>query len=436
MSNSQKPSKITLLAYNVGFGDCLLLRFDYGAMQRHVLIDFGTTSPPLNAGKNYMRSIAESIHEECGGKLDALVATHRHADHINGFDTDTGPGKLIADCEPSLVVRGWTEDPAAAADATGPSAAFVGAGSGATTASLAEGRQFVARLDEAGKLAADVAKVAAKKGATRGTGVDLAFLAAVNSLPNQSAVSNLETMTNAASEKPPRYVYYGAESGLGKVLPGVKVTTLGPPTLDQSSKIHSETSQSPEFWMLAPLAAKHFTAASGAAGTPGAGQSSLPPYARWLQQRIATLNLREMLEIVRQLDDVMNNTSAILLFEVGPVKLLFPGDAQIENWSYALAQPGVRDMLKDVNLYKVGHHGSLNATPKSMWNGFVHKGPAGSNNRLITALSTKAGKHGSEAKHTEVPRKTLVDALKAGSEYYDTELTEQGKLFQEIRVPM
>jgi hypothetical protein len=32
----------------------------------------------------------------------------------------------------------------------------------------------------------------------------------------------------------------------------------------------------------------------------------------------------------------MNNTSVILFFEVGSKKLLFPGDAQIENWSYAL----------------------------------------------------------------------------------------------------
>ena len=43
-----------------------------------------------------------------------------------------------------------------------------------------------------------------------------------------------------------------------------------------------------------------------------------------------------MLGIVRTLDQAMNNTSVILLFEVGNKKLLFPGDAQIENWSYAL----------------------------------------------------------------------------------------------------
>ena len=39
---------------------------------------------------------------------------------------------------------------------------------------------------------------------------------------------------------------------------------------------------------------------------------------------------------MRTLDDQMNNTSLILLFEVFGKKLLFPGDAQIENWSYAL----------------------------------------------------------------------------------------------------
>jgi len=44
-----------------------------------------------------------------------------------------------------------------------------------------------------------------------------------------------------------------------------------------------------------------------------------------------------MLSIVRILDQSMNNTSLILLFTVGKKSFLFPGDAQIENWTYALA---------------------------------------------------------------------------------------------------
>ena len=49
--------------------------------------------------------------------------------------------------------------------------------------------------------------------------------------------------------------------------------------------------------------------------------------------------LNSLLRIVRILDDVLNNTSVILLFDVPgtkPLRLLFPGDAQIENWEYAI----------------------------------------------------------------------------------------------------
>ena len=71
----------------------------------------------------------------------------------------------------------------------------------------------------------------------------------------------------------------------------------------------------------------------------------------------------------------MNNTSLILLFEVNGKKLLFPGDAQLENWSYAVKDAddadATRALLADVDVYKVGHHGSLNATPKKLlWEAF------------------------------------------------------------------
>ena len=71
---------------------------------------------------------------------------------------------------------------------------------------------------------------------------------------------------------------------------------------------------------------------------------------------------------MRSIDDALNNTSLILLFDIGGKKLLFPGDAQIENWRYALfdAPTGgdIRASLADVAIYKVGHHGSLNGTPE------------------------------------------------------------------------
>ena len=140
----------------------------------------------------------------------------------------------------------------------------------------------------------------------------------------------------------------------------------------------------------------------------------------------------------------MNNTSVILLFEAGDKKLLFPGDAQIENWSYALDQaekkPALKKRLAAVNLYKVGHHGSLNATPKSLWELFEHKGPAHDHgdeeDRLKTVVSTMAGKHGSTDRGTEVPRSKLVEELKKQSDFFTTQSLKGKKLFHDLEIEL
>jgi hypothetical protein len=64
---------------------------------------------------------------------------------------------------------------------------------------------------------------------------------------------------------------------------------------------------------------------------------------------------------IRILDSAMSNTSVILLFETGGKRLLF--HAQLENWQYALSQPGVAKLLTAIDLYKVGHHSYLAKRP-------------------------------------------------------------------------
>ena len=67
--------------------------------------------------------------------------------------------------------------------------------------------------------------------------------------------------------------------------------------------------------------------------------------ARWLINHARTVRGEQLLQIVRSLDQEMNNTSVILLFQIGKKKLLFPGDAQIENWQYALGQKRYQALL-------------------------------------------------------------------------------------------
>jgi hypothetical protein len=137
---------------------------------------------------------------------------------------------------------------------------------------------------------------------------------------------------------------------------------------------------------------------------------------------------------VRMLDQEMNNTSVILLFQVGKKKLLFPGDAQIENWQYALGQKKYQSLLTSVNLYKVGHHGSLNATPKSLWKLFKNKSERKTGNRLLSLMSTMEGKHGSIHSQTEVPRVKLVRELRRQSDLFTTQQLKGKEFFHDTVV--
>ena len=159
---------------------------------------------------------------------------------------------------------------------------------------------------------------------------------------------------------------------------------------------------------------------------PKAKTIPIPRSSRWFVRRLRGARAKSLLELVTILDSVMNNTSVILLFEVGGKKLLFPGDAQIENWSYALSNS--LPLLAGVDVYKVGHHGSRNATPKSLYENFKKRGDAKKKGRLIALISTKSGKHGNAKAHTEVPRATLVKALQAETDYRTTQKVKGSEL--------
>jgi hypothetical protein len=430
---AKKPRSVEIRSYQVGFGDCFLLSFVYGEKdKRHVLIDFGTTALPLRGrdrkpakASDHMPAVARDIAAVCGGRLTAVVASHRHADHISGFATDPktgGSGLIIKGLKPKVVLQPWTEDPDARTDARK-----------ATSNSSRSAKAFTAGLAAMHDVAAAVYRLAQSPPAWMGPSLqkELSFLGEDN-IRNESAVRNLMAMGSAKGARAV-WAHHGSPSGLERLLPGVKVRVLGPPDLTQTEKIKKQRSKDPdEFW--------HFLSGTKAAGTSDALErgiangrrrgGTLPPEARWFSRRLDRLRGEQLLQIVRTLDDQMNNTSLILLFEVGPRKLLFPGDAQLENWSYALQDdPGSAatcKLLAEVDVYKVGHHGSLNATPKKLlWDKFARRKKAGPG-RLCTLMSTMPGKHGKVKNRTEVPRRPLVDALEKESDLTRTDTLKFG----------
>ena len=414
---SIKPKSLTLRGYQVGFGDCFLLTFHYdgGTKDRHVLIDFGSTGQNKSMGENLMLRVAEDIKKQTKGKIHAVVATHRHKDHISGFATNkkqTASGDIIASCNPDVVIQPWTEDPKAKVDAKQASSHMDGK------------RSFVASLTNMHQVSTAILIEAERRKSVLGPTLfrELSFLGEDN-LSNLSAVNNLMRMG-----KRHFYLNFGSKSGLESVLPGVKVRVLGPPNLKQSKEIMKQrSSDEDEFWQFQAMANQFVIQKNPKVFRKASTYSTagVPPFTRWLINRMRSIRGEQLLSIVRALDKVMNNTSLILLFEVGGKKLLFPGDAQIENWSYALSKPAIKRVLQGVDIYKVGHHGSRNATPKTLWNGFKNRSDK-KGKRLQTFVSTMPGKHGKAANKTEVPRKTLVDALQKESDYFTTQDLKRG----------
>lgn len=412
-----KPRSVEIRSYQVGFGDCFLLSFVYDENdKRHVLIDFGTTALPGKAKRAvHMRGIADAVATVIGSgkRLTAVVATHRHADHISGFGvgSDTGEsGKVIAALRPRLVLQPWTEDPKARVNAT------------QATRRPGTNKSFVSSLATMNAIAGHVLALANKKPAWMSAAMrrELEFLGSDN-IANKSAVQNLIAMGDQRGAKA-IYLRHGDKTGLETLLPGVTVRVLGPPDLTQTQGIRQMRSRDrDQFWHFVSRLAAPIVLAPRPTRARKFRQMPVPANARWFRDRLEHLGGQSILEIVRQLDQQMNNTSLILLFEVNGKKLLFPGDAQLENWNYALTEAkdskGTRALLAGVDFYKVGHHGSLNATPrKLLWEAFEKR----KDRKLLTMISTMSGKHGKPAKKTEVPRSTLIKALQANSKLKDT----------------
>lgn len=471
-----KPSSLRIRAYQVGFGDCVLLTFYYPKQrkeadrQRHILVDFGSTGLPEDTPKDQMDRVAADIKEQCGDKLHIVVATHRHKDHISGFATresGDGPGDVIASLMPDVIIQPWTEEPGAD-DPELPASKSTKKGKKQLAAIPEAGEPrkslnalHVQSLDDMNKISeamlAEVQHLSDLNKFTQALGVSAAdeieFLANDNGLPNRSAVENLARMAKAHKGAKCHYVNHGYPLNLSKLLPGIKVHVLGPPTLEQHAEIVKErATDKEEFWML-QAAARNFLGLQAATGNVirefTSGKNSLfprakayrnfyPSHDRWFIRQLRAMRGAQMLSLVRILDKAMNNTSVILLFEVGGRKLLFPGDAQIENWEYALKRDGEGDLalLKGVDVYKVGHHGSRNATPKTLWENFERKSERkGEQRRLKTIVSTMPGKHGKKKNNSEVPRETLVKAFKDFSDYYTTEkAAKNGQLYEDVEI--
>lgn len=397
------PSENTVAVrmYCQGLGDCFLLSFQgaSGTPSAHVLIDCGVfQSSPGEAEK--LAKVATHIHKETGGVIDLLVVTHEHWDHVAGF---AHAQEIFKTFTFKNVWLSWAENP------DDPDARSVKEAIGKKRASLAAalGKAVTLAANGGGAVSARLAEEVASAHSVLdffGPGGSAAPGLAAAANAAAANVMNLNETMNWLRKKARLKDY--CSPGECRPLPSkpeVKVYVLGPPRSLKSLRkedpsggqgyglqadrvsllgalMHEASRKSdeappgpfddrhridPEVARLDPFFRENYGFPDDPLGDPDAS---------W--RRIDDEWLGGIGPLALQLDTGVNNTSLALAFELpGGQTLIFPGDAQIGNWLSwgALAFKDHEDkplpvttsqLLNRAVLYKVGHHGSHNATLK------------------------------------------------------------------------
>lgn len=327
--------------YNVGFGDCFLLTLPSGRRKRTILIDCGTH--PSSTGSRTARDAATQIVRDISvdgrrPRIDVVIATHRHRDHVSGFDAR----ELWDRVEVGEIWLPWTEDPRDAV---------------ATRLRERMSRSALA-LDRVRELMPASESVA------------LAAAIIANSLANEKA---METLHDGFAGSPDRrFLSTQAEPLDVELLSNVKVHVLGPsreesvirdlePPRDESWMHDPELLPEPERRPPPPfdddwaISWDEFHAIEDFAELRPGGQ---------IVGAIRSAAGDDLLLAAASLEKSVNGTSLMLLFEIGDLFLLFPGDAQHGTWKAVLDDAERRRLVQRATFYKIGHHGSHNATPK------------------------------------------------------------------------
>jgi hypothetical protein len=322
---------VRVRAYNVRFGDCILVSFKNGGADKHILIDFGNAPGGVrNDGgiNDVFEPVARDLAAVTGKRIDLLIMSHEHLDHMEGFysqravfdEFDIGQVWMSAMSAPDY----YTRFPHCKQELRARLALHATA----------------LRWDREGRfdrLPAPMQSLIAN---------------------NVLALANKDRINYIRSLVPKKRIKYlsrrTAAVAVPSLGPGVTLEVLAPER--DASAYYGDGGT--HFW---------FDATARFGGAPDVRKRRTTPTApkapshiasdefAQLRDEIAELDLADLLAI----DKAANNTSLVFRLTVHGKKLLFPGDAEGESWAIMKK----KHLLGPVDLVKLAHHGSINGMP-------------------------------------------------------------------------
>jgi len=307
-----------------------------------------------------MTKVMDDVISESNGKVDLLLATHEHWDHVSGF---VQAAQSFAKLTVGEVWMAWTENP-----------------------KDQDAKELAGSKGRALKLLVDSALHLQRFGAS---GEPL-FVSLSEFFGMAAGTTTKDALEAVRKKATPRYCD-PADAPTELASFNARIYVLGPPRdisllkrVDPSQTDNDETYKTAMDSFVAtvqpalngsdeeaPFAQiQGMPLAVGKAHAFFSGKYfSGPDWRRIDGDWMIGAN-----ELGLALDNMTNNTSLVLAIELGGKDvLLFAADAQIGNWlSWADCKWKVNgetvtgsDLLKRTILYKVGHHGSVNATLKA-----------------------------------------------------------------------
>ncbi len=388
------PTGVKVRMYDVGFGDCFLLAFptEAGGVF-YMLIDCGVHNK-FKGGSDQIKKVVKDIAAATDSHLNLVAITHEHTDHLLGFNYAQS---LFGEITIDDLWLAWTEDPA------DPLANSLKERYGRKLSALAAAVQ---KLKQAGApMALNLENI-----------LQFEMPAGPAAAGAAGKIEELEFLRRQSHKKLASSKDYRRPGEPALSLPGVngvKFIVLGPPKNEQAIK---DLEDKDELYLGNVNAPGPTTLTAALADAPdrsddeekGVFQRSCPfdesfrtdPTHEKLStetdrgffkkyygfkdaqdqgpawRRIDTDWLAAADELALWIDSYTNNTSLVLALELSRGKvLLFAGDAQVGNWMSWYDKPpqkdgpgqdavNTEDLLRRTALYKVGHHGSWNATLK------------------------------------------------------------------------
>ena len=391
--------KVQIRMYNVGFGDCFLVTLPGN---HTILVDAGFHSQ--GKGKFSGNELVEQIVEDATAikgepRIDVIIATHRHQDHVYSFNSEVWDKLEVGE-----VWLPWVEDRA---------------------------NEKARRLwKKQQQFAMHLAAAMPTFGLDEDNQKSVEFMlwnAGVENLPgfedvvgfefaawsNSGALDRLHEGFARRDRSRPRFLpetEVFPESFECPALPGALIYVLGPP---RDPKLIEELDPEADGETYRALALRG--AAAGGIVDPVA---SAPPFAEeWrvpydesnsyplkpdeVERVDALAKSADAVFAAEKVDGMINSTSLVLVIEVGKARLLLTGDAEWGTWKRILEDDDARTLLRSSTFFKVGHHGSHNATSKTLVEKVLPRG-------IRAMISTQQGKGNYR---NNIPLGDLLDAL-------------------------